>query len=425
MKKSLRISALILALLLIVGCAAAAETVQDEMILATVNGAPVSIEDAYAEYSAYADFYEAYGLSDSAIESLREQIAEYYIQLHLIYSKIAELKLDEQIDEAFVQEEADRLFEETLSLYMDYYADESCMEEENRDKCIEQMAADGYSREDAYEDARNNLCVQALVNFCSEGVSVTDEEVRSHYDETLASQIESYGKYVSNFESDWSSGDAIYYIPEGIRFVKHILVSLPDSDQSTLYNLNLELSNIESSLSEEDADVETLNARKEEIEAEIEAIYETIMPRVEEIQSRINAGEDFLELMAEYGEDPGMQEGSSYYESGYMVWEGCSSWVAPFTEGSMSLAAAGDVTGPVRTTYGIHLIRYESELESRTVPFEEVQETIYADLLDARINEAFMTSLTDWQEAAEIVSYADNLETMRQAARSEAEADAE
>lgn len=424
MKKSLRMLALILSVLMLLTGAAAAEEVK-EMVLATVDGVPVPIEDAYAEYSMYADAYEMYGFGEGAIKELRKEIADYYIQLHLIYAKADELGVAEQLDEAAIQAEADQLFEENLALYMEYYADPEATEEENRAKCTEQLAADGYTIDSAREDAYHRACLRALVDYCSEGVAVTDEEVRAHYDDTLAAQTESYGKYISNFESDWKAGRPVYIIPEGIRYVKHILVSLSDGNQANLYNYELELSGIENQLKQEDADTEALNARKEELAQLIEDTYAVIMPRVQEIQGRLEAGEDFLELMAEYGEDPGMQEGSASYETGYMVWEGCSSWVAPFTEGSMSLEKVGDVTGPVRTSYGIHLIRFESEMEGRTVPFEEVKETIYEDLLSEKINDAFMNALAEWQESAEIVLFDENLETMRQEARAQAQAAAE
>ena len=235
MKKSLRMLALILSLMLTLTGVAAAEEVK-EMILATVDGVPVDIDDAYAEYVLYADAYESYGFGEGAIESLREEIAEYYIQLHLIYAKAKELGLDEKMDQEAIQAEADQLFEETLVMYMEYYADPAATEEENRAKCAEQMEEEGYGPEQAYEDAYHRACVRALVEYLSErdGVAVTDEEVRAHYDEKLAAQIESYGKYISNFESDWEAGRDVYYIPEGIRFVKHILVSLSQGNQSNL-----------------------------------------------------------------------------------------------------------------------------------------------------------------------------------------------
>lgn len=416
MKKSLRMLALVLSMLLAFTGAAAAEDLT-EMLLATVDGEPVAIDDAYAEYVMYADSYEMYGFGEGSIKNLREEITDYYIQLHLLYSKVEELGLSEKMDQASIEAEAEQMFEETLALYMEYYADPEADYEESRAACIEGMAKDGFTMDDAREDAYHRAGLRLLAEYCGEGIEVTDEEVRAKYDETLASQQASYAKYLSNFKSDWDAGRTIYYVPEGIRFVKHILVGLSSNNQSILYNLELELKSVEGSFHQEGADVEALTARKEELVQAIEDVYAIIMPRVEEIQARLDAGEDFLSLMDEYGEDPGMQEGSASFETGYMVWEGCSSWVEPFTEGSMSLTEVGEVTGPVRTSYGIHLIRFESELEPHTVPFEDVQESIHAEMLNDKINEAFMARLAEWEEEAEIVRFTDNLEIMRQAAR--------
>lgn len=423
MKKTLRMLTLVLSLMLTLTGVAAAEAL-DEPVLATVDGVPVPIEGAFAEYAVYADAYEMYGFGEGAIESLREDVARDYVRMFLIYTKADALGLTEALDAAAVQAEADQLFEETLALYMDYYADPEATEEENRAYCTEQLKIDGYTPEDAYQDAFDRGRMRALVAHCSEGTVVTDEETRKHYDDTLAAQIESYGKYISNFESDWEAGRPVYYIPEGVRYVKHILVSLSSGNQSELYNLELERTALENSRDDEGADVEAIDAQIAEINQKIEAIYGVIMPRIEEIQGRIEAGEDFLALMAEYGEDPGMQQGSNAYETGYMVWENCSSWVKPFTEGSMSLKEVGEVTGPVYTSYGIHLIRYESDLPARTVPFEEVQEAIHADLLNDKVNGIFMNELTKWEEEAEIVMFDENLELLRQEAREKAAAEA-
>lgn len=414
MKKMLRMLAAMLSLIMVFSCAAVAEE-STEGLIATVNGVPVPIDDAFAEYDMYADYYEMYGVSAQGMADLREDIASYYIQQHLLYAKADELGLSDALDKEQLQTAAEDMYEETVQAIIGYIGSADATDEENRAAAIEYMDAEGYTLDSAYMDAFNNARLQALIEHYTSGVAVTEDEVRVEYDAVLADQMKRYTQYISNYKSDYDKGEYIIYTPDGVRFVKHILISLSDADQSTLSTLNIELGTIESNLAKEGADAESLNARKAEIEAEIETIYATVMPTIEEIQGKIEAGEDFLTLMEQYGEDPGMQEGSASYEKGYMVWENCVNWVQPFTEGSMSLNEIGEVSGPVRTSYGIHLIRYESDVQGQTLTFEETQETLYESLMKDKKNEIFMAELDSMYESAEIEMYLDNLETMRQA----------
>lgn len=74
--------------------------------------------------------------------------------------------------------------------------------------------------------------------------------------------------------------------------------------------------------------------------------------RAEEVLAKVNAGENFEELIAEYNDDPGAtDEGYTFADDGTMVQE--------FTDASFALQV-GENSGLVETTYGYHIIkRYE------------------------------------------------------------------
>lgn len=78
----------------------------------------------------------------------------------------------------------------------------------------------------------------------------------------------------------------------------------------------------------------------------------------EDIAKRAAAGEDFDALVAEYGEDPGMQSypyGYIINQSGYTT-DGQTQMMQEFTDGSVALAV-GEVSAPVQTAYGFHIIK--------------------------------------------------------------------
>ena len=73
---------------------------------------------------------------------------------------------------------------------------------------------------------------------------------------------------------------------------------------------------------------------------------------VEGLRARVLAGEDFAELAEEYSQDPG-----SAVQGGSLGLFGRGQMVAPFEQAAFDLAEVGDVSGPVETRFGVHLIQ--------------------------------------------------------------------
>lgn len=128
-------------------------------------------------------------------------------------------------------------------------------------------------------------------------ITVTEEEIQAEFDANVASDEETYAEDLATFVQDYNGGMTLYWRPEGLFFVKHILVALTEEQQD-------EISTLRAEGSDEEAD-----SYREEALASLDA-------KVAEIQEKINAGEDFQTLIDEYGEDPGMQEGATAYEDG-------------------------------------------------------------------------------------------------------------
>ena len=71
------------------------------------------------------------------------------------------------------------------------------------------------------------------------------------------------------------------------------------------------------------------------------------------LRARIQAGEDFAELAREYSEDIG-----SAQEGGELGWTNPGQMVPEF-EKAMQATAVGDISEPVRTTFGWHILEVE------------------------------------------------------------------
>jgi len=80
-----------------------------------------------------------------------------------------------------------------------------------------------------------------------------------------------------------------------------------------------------------------------------------LMEEFKHIQERFAGGDDFNQLAKEYSEDPSASTNSGdlgYFERGAMV--------TPFSDAAFA-AKVGDIVGPVKTSFGMHLIRVEDK----------------------------------------------------------------
>jgi len=102
-----------------------------------------------------------------------------------------------------------------------------------------------------------------------------------------------------------------------------------------------------------------------------------------EVRAKLAAGADFAKVAAEVSDDPTAKENG-----------GALGWFAPgkmdpaFTKAAFALKNAGDLSEPVQSSFGWHVIRLDGRRSPREVPFERAQKQIIADLKTRYINEA-------------------------------------
>jgi peptidyl-prolyl cis-trans isomerase D len=105
------------------------------------------------------------------------------------------------------------------------------------------------------------------------------------------------------------------------------------------------------------------------------ADVERIRGEIEAAAKRIESGEPFEKVAAEVSEDPGSRGSGGdlgFFARGQMVKD--------FEDAAFALSP-GQMSGPVKTDFGFHLIRVEERQEALTRPLESVREEIAADLL--------------------------------------------
>lgn len=111
-----------------------------------------------------------------------------------------------------------------------------------------------------------------------------------------------------------------------------------------------------------------------------DSMRENTRKRIFEIHKKIKNGENFEALVAQYSEDP-----STAQQQGVLPWFGTGRMVPMFEATAFALAKDGDISEPLQTPYGWHIIK---RLERRGVPtFEKVKGEIESKInRDSRAN---------------------------------------
>lgn len=110
--------------------------------------------------------------------------------------------------------------------------------------------------------------------------------------------------------------------------------------------------------------------------------------KAEKVKAKLKAGADFEELAREHSEGPSASEG------GDLGWFGRGQMVGPFEEAAFSLAP-GETSAPVRTRFGIHLIKVEDRKEPGPIPFDQAEGDIKDMLAEERAADEVTRLLDD------------------------------
>jgi len=117
-----------------------------------------------------------------------------------------------------------------------------------------------------------------------------------------------------------------------------------------------------------------------------EARVQSAEQQIAEIQQQLDEGADFAQLARQYSDGPSGSDG------GDLGWFGRGQMAAPFEEAAFQLEE-GEISDPVRTQFGLHLIKLEGK---RSSGFDQARDQIRQDYVSNVQDERFQ----DWIESA-------------------------
>jgi peptidyl-prolyl cis-trans isomerase C len=129
------------------------------------------------------------------------------------------------------------------------------------------------------------------------------------------------------------------------------------------------------------------------------------------VAARLAQGEDFEELAKEVSEDGSKEYGG---DLGYFTAE---EMVPAFSEAAFSLEV-GEVSDPVQTEFGWHLIKLEDRRTGGAQPFADVKDAIRMVLM----RDAVQDKLVELRQGADIQVYDEDLKRLQQATEQQRDA---
>ena len=412
--------------------------VDARQVVLTINGEEIQKQDfaryydnTYQQALQMQQLYQQYGMQPQPIDpkQVLEDTFTSTIKDKVLHQQAHKLGLDEMTEEeaAAIEKKAGEDFQGILDQVKDYYFKDSELTGEALQAELEKKAEElGLSLEVYKQSATESKLHEKLHDYAGEGITVTDEDLQTAFDERVVKAQEEYKNNPAAFGTALSSGKPVYYTPAGYRAVRQILVKLEDEDaeaikqkeseinplKSALDAAQAEINRIEGLLKSEEAleeadqaflkdklkdwseeetasfkellkkdslsedEQKTLTTLKAKMpgyavltdaqavydskQAELLGLQDAAFAKIQEKTDGILAsaraeGADFEALIKEHNEDLGQPD------TGYAVHAATTTYVPAFTAGAMALTQIGDISEPIRTNYGYHILRYEKD----------------------------------------------------------------
>ena len=411
-----RLCALFMALVMMLAAAAALADEADELLV-TVNGMEIRENDAGLQFWINYLYSQIDDGTEVQPAVINQYAMDYCIRYKLLEEEVNRLGrgVTEEDLAPYVSNAKDT-WEEAVTSIMEteYGVTEESSEEDKtaaRADAIDSIKTYyGYTEEsyiaEEIEYYTLILLSERYTEIVSEGIEVTDDEIQSYFDGLVESDKEAIDGNAGAYEFYTNYyGYDLKYMPEGYRGISHILLEVDDelltaweelaeryAEQQNAEAADETQTGDETSETTEEPEATEEPVTQEMVDAAKQAILDSVKDKIDEITAKLEAGVDFDDLIVEYGTDPGMQDEETR-KNGYAVHADSIMFDQDFQEGAMKLAAIGDISEPIVTAFGVHILKYMRDIPGGAVEMtDEMKEEIKATILDERANE----KIGDW-----------------------------
>lgn len=377
----------------------------DPVVVAEFDGGQLLSTEVIPEFNDQltTQIFAGYSASEVA-DSVLQTVLTYKAAEKLIALRAKAQGLDQLTDEdrKEINSEAQEIYDGQVEYYSAFVAEPEMTPAEVKSAAEAYMRdEEGITLESIVAELEADWPTQKFYEEIVKDVTVTDAEVEEYYREELAMQKETFTQYPEEFEYSHTDGDLILYRLDGYRAVRDLLIPFAsDEDEIRAQELMDQISQLDP-LSDAQ--------RIQELEAELNPLFAPLEATAKEIQDKLQAGESFMALVDQYGSDE-MMESEPVRSEGYYISDTSYLFSTEFIQGSMILERPGQVSSPLRSTSGLHLVEYLQDVVPGDVPLEEVRDAVEAKALEARQRAYYDEQTTAMLEEANVQYYPERLQ---------------
>ena len=353
-----------------------------DAIAAEFNGGTISAAEAAEEYAMISGYYQLMGMDEAEYaENAKYSVIDGLVEQKVLEIKAREAGVYELTDEraAQLEEQVKAEYEDNIEYYMAFRFDDSKTDDEVRQETIAYLDENGFSYEQMLEDARQNAWRDALYDHVTKDMAISEEQLREFYETQATTDEMTYQASFSEYELDADAGRTIVWHPAGVRRVEYFQLAFDDAQAIEYLSLQ--------------AAIESGDTARQ---AELDALYAQLESQAQAAVSRIQAGEDFDSVAAEFG---GVKMTSIAAQSTI-----CGE---AFRDAGMALANVGDLSGAVRTDGGVCILRYAGDVAEGLVPFEDVADELRMNYAEEIKTSLYNATVLQWMNEANIQYHLD------------------
>ena len=374
-------------------------------------------------------------LTDEEKRMQRDDTIDRYIGAGLI-----EMKLREAGKNDFTEDEEETLkttarnqYEQLWEgLYQRFQQEDEKVTEAD---VTEVMKEAGYSAEAIYEGLKTGERRYRAIQLYCPSLVLSEDMVKDYYQtQFLDPDRERYENDLDLYEREvLMNRNESFYTPEGYRAIKQILLDYPEGVRVGLRN---ESARVNQAAQDVAAAVQTLttvatttddwaamdepravyDAAMAELTAARDAFVEKrenltapkIRDTVDEITKAFDAGIDFDSLINKYSTDKNEQ---NLQKGGYPIHADSKNWPEEFLSAAMALAKTGDISKPIYSDLGIHILYYASDIPAgEHVLTADEREILNSSALYYYQNQELEKLISQWRAEYEIETHPELLD---------------
>ncbi|MBR2797170.1 MAG: peptidylprolyl isomerase [Clostridia bacterium] len=294
-----------------------------------------------------------------------------------------------------------------------------------------QLEGMGYTFDAIYDEivlqTRQNRAIEL---FCQD-VILKQSQVDAYYEEQfVAPDRDAYEGNIDRFDQEiLMNNNEAFYIPEGYRYIRQIVLEIPQAAMdavasekvrfnraaqamtTALQNLTMaatEASDWSDDLAAAKTGYDEASKALQEAQSDYQAALKAatlplMQEQVDEIREQYAAGIDFKSLVNRYSIDKTERNISG---EGYLFHPDSQQWPEDFKNAAAALSAPGDISDPVVTEQGVHIICYEGDVPAgEHVLTDDEKQLLNAAALRYYQLEKLNGLVEEWQAEYEIETH--------------------